>query len=564
MRHVSEGSGWRWALVLAALLFGPVDALAVRRASAPVTAAGEAVLRFPASDGWDGGSLRYSPLSEVLVLKFKRGAEDPVTSLAPSLGREQRHVFARVEAVHNERGSMTVRVHVERRGYTAALRRNARARAWELTVTLPPPDELAPVSYAALLPEGNPRDALAAVEETMRAGAPACRPLQALRRSGEGWSAWVSLRLADCLRQSGEAGASVGLALDLAGNPDVPPAVAALASLRLEEWALNLHSAMEPNISPAMVSSLPRDVAFELGLRVARTLIFRQRPREAAAALVATDGLGATPPSLVEGHHWVRLQVLHQLVDAESWFDAARVFASGPLPSLGSSSREGTLRLGTLALARLGLADRAAAVGSVILRTGGKVVDPELMSAMSEALFALGRHEEAAATLADAGGRVVPGAGAVFSETEARGVAARLVASWRSSGLAAVLGLLRGVDGIDPRGLLREVTLAALLAEGDCTAIDAASPAKVVPGHHTWAAACWLRARDPEAAAASATLDSLAPEGSSADELERAMADHAVRTASFMARMDGRLNPRPAPVPPVVEAAPVRQGRRSR
>lgn len=551
---------WAIALVTALLLLAPSGAEAARRSGAPVTAAGVGVLRFPLADGWDGGTLRYSPLSEVLVVKFKRGVTDPTTSLSPTLGREQRNVFARVEAVPNERGSMTVRVHVERRGYAARLRRNRRAGAWELTVTLPPPAELEFVSYAEMLPEGNDRDAFIGVEASMNAGEPNCRPLNALRRSSDLWSAWVALRLADCLRQSGEVGSSVGLALDLAGNPDIPPAVAALASLRLEEWALNLHSAMEPSISSTMVSSLPRDVAFELGLRVARTLTFRQRPKEAAAALYATERLGATPLTLTESLQWVRLQLLHQLTAAGSWFEAARLFSAIPLPSLGSPSREGTIRLGTLALARLGLVDPAMRIGSIILRTGGKVVDPELKSALGEALFALGRRDEAAKILTTASAWIVPADGtASFDEDEGRAVAARLLGVWGGAGLTAALRVLRGIEALDPKRLIREVSQAALLADGDCTALDAASPDRVLPGYRAWAAACWLRAGDATAAAASGAQDAYAPEGPSTDELERAVIDHAVTTAAFVERMDARLGHRvviaQAPAAPAVPAA---------
>lgn len=527
--------------VLALLVAAPV--LAAPRAATPNPNT-NATLHFPLADGWEGGKLRYSPVSEVLILKFKRGAEDPTTSLSPSLGRAARRIFSRVEAVPNERGSMTVRVHVERRGYQATLRKNRRTRSWELSVALPPPTDLPPVSYGSFVPEGPVRDALVEVERGMAEGDENCRPLVTLRRTGETWSAWVALRLADCLRQSGELGGSVGLALDLAGNPDVPAAVAALASLRLEEWAMNLHSALEPAISSAVVASLPREVAFELGLRVARTLAFRERGREAAAALHAASRLGDVPRSLTDAVHELRLLVMHQLTEQEDWFEAARALAAYPLPTLGSPAREGTIRLGTLAVARLGLVDRAMSVGSVILRTGGKVVDPELKSALAEALFALGRRDEAEEVLAGASLRLAPEDGSLqFGAAEGRAVAARLLAAWDGFGLGAVLRLAAAVEASDPRGLIAEVRLAALLADGDCPAIESADPALLPAGYLAWASVCWLGLGEHESAAGAAVQDAVAPGAGAEDELTLAAATHAVRSADFFSRMDARLNP---------------------
>lgn len=553
-------------LVLAAL-----PAAAAPRAASPNPNT-TATIQFPLADGWDGGTLRYSPLSEVLILKFKRGVGDPATSLSPTLGRTERRIFSRVEAVPNERGSMTVRVHVERRGYEASLRKNRRTRSWELSVTLPPPDDLPPVSYASFLPEGPARDALLEAERAMGEGDPSCRPLVTLRRTGEPWAAWAALRLADCLRQSGELGGSVGLALDLAGNPDVPPAVAALASLRLEEWAMNLHSALEPTISPAIVASLPREVAFELGLRVARTLAFRERGRDAAAALHAASRLGEVPPPLAEAVQALRLLVMHQLTEQEAWFEAARLFAAFPLPSLGSAAREGTIRLSTLAVARLGLVDRAMGIGSVILRTGGKVVDPELKSALAEALLALGRKAEAAEILVDTSLHLDPSEGGMlFGAAEGRAVAARLLSVWDGYGLGAAMKLLSAVDAADPAGLVESVRLAALLADGDCAALEAAPPAGLPAGYLAWAAACWIGVGEDASAAGAAVRDMVAPGARASDELSLALVSHATRSADFFARMDARMNPAPlvAPAPaaepePAAEQKPRRRGRRSR
>ena len=529
-----------------------VASTAVARDKTPRGAGLDGSLVFESRDGWSGGALRYSPASEVLVLKFKRGAKDPVGSLAPHLGPVERRVFSRVEAVPNEGGSMTVRVHVERRGYKARLRTDRRRGGIVLEVELPAVEELGVVSYAELLPARAERAILAEVEADMADGKASCRPLAALRRTAEPWGAWAALRLADCLRLSGERGGSVGLALDLAGNPDVPQAVSALASLRLEEWALNLQSAMEPRISPDVVANLPLPVAQELGLRLARTLAIRGRTPAAAAALQAVSRLGDFPIELEPAFQTLRLMLMHQLAEEEAWLDASRLYLRYPLPALGSAARESTIRLGALSLARTGLVDRAVGAAALILRTGGRVVDPELEGALYEALVAADQPERAHELL---GGEPALAVWAgvrstdtgVLTTTEGRAVATGIVRVWRTEGVGAAARVAQAESATDPEMVVAELRMAAMLGAGDCPALDSAPDASMPPSRHAWAATCWLGRGDVQAAAAAAVKGDIDPMAEDDDSFETLVRAHVEGAADFQARMDELMGKDQAP-----------------
>ncbi len=192
----------------------------------------------------------------------------------------------------------------------------------------------------------------------------------------------------------------------------------------------------------------------------------------------------------------VRLELLDKALEEDKNDWAVRLFQAMPAPVTDHPAYLPTLRNGALAYVRLGYMDQAIALANVVLEPKGTVVDPELTTAIVQALRQVGRRVDVK-TLAPG----VPSeldwltAAAdthMMSPAVSRLLAQGLFVIWDVVGSLVAREMVRNAGVLDQGQAFSESRMAVLMGARECAEILNSTPGTLPKDRVAFASLCKL------------------------------------------------------------------------
>ncbi len=455
-------------------------------------------LHFPRSDGWSKPALTRSKDGFLCQLWFRSAPLDPVSALARVMDPVKRRAITRVEAFQVP-GQTVVQVHFRSPVKGLFVKKGYRPRGWRLVANLDYPNEIVPVSYAnrKQIPVFPLRLMLGAVESEMREkGFAKCESLDFVASAKSGWPGWIALKYGDCLRMQGRQEEAADVMRRLVRQRKMPRPVVVLAALRLDEWPETYNPWIRLAISNKDMRRLPRSVLQELNLRQARRMVRMGRLKSAVNSFLVALRKSGFPSTLDWVAQEVRLELLDKALEEGQNDWVVRLFQAMPVPPTDHPAYLPTLRNGALGYVRLGYMDQAIALSNQVLEPKGSVVDPELTTAIVQALRQLGKSIDVK-TLAPAVPTELDWLTAAADSTAMSPAVSLLLAQWLLDiwddvGAFVASDMVRNAGVVDQGQAFSESRMAVLLGARECAEILKSAPGTLPTDRIAFASLCKL------------------------------------------------------------------------
>jgi hypothetical protein len=502
-----------------------------QRVESPV----EVAIQFKKSEGWGVPVVTRSSNSRAIQLWFHEVPFDVVSSLARKIGKDERRIFTRVEALQVP-GQTVVQLHLRRR-FSEVKPAKVGRKGTRISVKLENPLLIPGVSYTEMVPNLAARSALASVEHGMRKGKEAdCTPLEPYVGYAEPWAGWLVLKYADCLYQRGHVKEAGDVITRLARKRNTPRVAVVLAALRLDEWPGTWNPWMRLGISNKAMANLPVSILQELNIRQGRRMTRHGRHSRARRGFLLAVERGALPPGLEWVAHEVRLEMMENAFDRDEKVELLRLFQDFPAPPANHPTFYPTLRLASIAYAHLAHTEQALAIADYVLAPQGAIVDPALTRAMVRVVQSSDTPKKKEMVSAAISKEASWFAGLAeeeeISASTSLMLATWLLDAWDTSGALGAATVARDVNHTDPTQALSEARLAVMAGARQCEAIQNEEIGSLPSDKAAFASLCHMGEDAPMAA-----LDVWNPSSNDLsgeqDPFSRAVRDHATGSAIF-------------------------------
>ena len=500
-----------------------------KRAESPM----EAMVQFKKSEGWGVPVVTRASNGRSIQLWFHDVPFDLVSSLAKKVGKQERRIFTRVEALQVP-GQTVVQLHLRRRFAEVKPSKMGR-KGTKIKVKLENPLLIPGVSYTEMVPNLAARSALASVEHSMSKGKDAdCTPLEPYVGYAE--AGWLVLKYADCLYQKGRIDDAGDVITRLARKRNTPRVAVVLAALRLDEWPGTWNPWMRLGISNKAMANLPVSILQELNIRQGRRMTRHGRHSRARRGFLLAVERGALPPGLEWVAHEVRLEMMEHAFERDEKVELLRLFQDFPAPPLNHPAFYPTLRLASISYAQLAHAEQALAIADYVLAPQGAIVDPVLTQAMIQVVQS-GDGSKKKKLVGSSMSKEASWFAGLAGEEEISASTSLMLATWvldawDSSGALGAATVVRDVNHADPTQALSEARLAVMAGARQCEAIQNADLGSLPADKAAFASLCHMGEDAPMAALDVWNPATQDPTGGE-DPFSQAVRNHAAESAIF-------------------------------